>query len=435
MSPERPLSDLSADRGEQIARAVRYAYDRSAHYRGQLEEAGAVPEEIRSEEALAQLPLMLDKATERELVVQSREQHDHPFGEHLCADPAEVIGVCTTSGTTGEPTFYPFTGNDIAVMDRLWADGFRFAGLQPGETVLHAFGLSMFLAGVPVVRALERMGCRPVPVGAEAGSEKLMRIARLLPATAICCTPSYAEHLIERYEETQSLGIKRVFCAGEPGAGLPEVRKRISEGFGGAEVIDMMGGGKGMMAVSCPANEGMHILAPERSVVHLADPATREPVAIADGAQGIRVMTTLSWEAAPWLRATIGDVTEMFTSPCSCGREGMRFKIAGRVDDMLIVKGVKVYPAAIQDLVESLAPRLTGQFQIRLDGPPPKVEPPLRIAVEVAEQEGPEALEELSALMHSKLSIRPQLIPLAPDSLPRSTHKSQWIAIAGKEER
>jgi phenylacetate-CoA ligase len=433
MMAPRPLSDLAGiDRGEAIVRALRYAYDRSQHYRRRFEDVGAVPEDIRSDDDLARLPIMLDKATERELVEQSRQRDGHPFGEHLCAPVAEVVGVCTTSGTTGEPTFYPFTGNDISVMDALWAEAFRFGGVRPGDTVLHAFGLSMFLAGVPVVRALERMGARPVPVGAEAGSEKLMRLARLLPPSALCCTPSYAEHLIDRYD-TESLGIKRVFCAGEPGAGLPEVRNRISDGFGGAEVIDMMGGGKGMMAVSCPANSGMHVLAPERSAVHLADVSTGERLEIRDGAVGVRVMTTLSWEAAPWVRATIGDVTEMFVSRCGCGREGMRFRVVGRVDDMLIVKGVKVYPAAVQDLVEGMAPRLTGQFQIRLDGPPPKVEPPLRIAVEVAEDTGPEALDELAALMHSRLSVRPELIPLAPGTLPRSTHKSQRIAIAGKE--
>src|SRR5690606_1599871 len=146
----------------------------------------------------------------------------------------------------------------IALADELWQRAFRFGGVGPGDTVLHAFGLSMFLAGIPVVRALERMGARPIPVGAEAGAEKLVKLARLLRPTVICCTPSYAEYLAANYP-MDSLGIKKIFCAGEPGAGLPELRSRIEAGFGGASVYDMMGGGKGIMNVSCRAHAGMHI--------------------------------------------------------------------------------------------------------------------------------------------------------------------------------
>ena len=104
----------------------------------------------------------------------------------------QVVSVASTSGTTGVPTFYAFTAEDVATTDELWARALAFAGVRPGDTVLHGFGLSMFLAGVPIVRALERMGARPVPVGAEAGSEKLLRIAELVRPRALACTPSYA---------------------------------------------------------------------------------------------------------------------------------------------------------------------------------------------------------------------------------------------------
>ena len=145
----------------------------------------------------------------------------------------DVVAVASTSGTTGAPTFYAFTAEDVATTDELWGRAFRFAGVQPGDTVLHGFGLSMFLAGVPVVRALERMGARPVPVGAEAGSERLLRVADLTRPRVLACTPSYATYLAEQAPKllgrpADELGIDIVCCAGEPGAGIPHVREAIA---------------------------------------------------------------------------------------------------------------------------------------------------------------------------------------------------------------
>jgi phenylacetate-CoA ligase len=415
---------------------MRYAYDGSPYYRARFDAAGIRPEEVRSETDLEQLPVMLDKATERELVKRSSARAGHPFGEHLCADPGEVTGVCTTSGTTGEPTFYPFTTVDIELMDGLWAEAFALCGLRPADRVLHAFGLSMFLAGVPVVRALERMGACPIPVGAEAGADKLHRLAVALRPRALCCTPSYADHLIERFDMA-ALGIELIFCAGEPGAGLPEVRRRLEEGFGGARVFDMMGGGKGIMNVSCPAHDGMHMLAPEHSVIQLVDPATREAVPFEDRAVGERVMTTLSWRAAPWVRATIGDLIEIRTAPCPCAHPSPRMSLVGRVDDMLIVKGAKVYPTAIQNLIGEFTPRLTGRFRILLDGPPPKVVPPLRLEVEVADGSDEVVLDELAATIKERLGVSPEIRRAAPGVLPRESHKQRLIEVVGDaaEER
>jgi phenylacetate-CoA ligase len=419
-------SDLDLSR--RLPDAMRYAYERSPYYRERFDALGLRPEEIRSERDLEQLPVMLDKAIERRLVESSSARAGHPFGEHLCADPDEVVGICTTSGTTGDPTFYPFTADDIELMDRLWARAFRFCGLRAGDRVLHAFGLSMFLAGVPVVRALERMGACPIPVGAEAGADKLHRLAVALRPRALCCTPSYADHLIERFDMA-TLGIELIFCAGEPGAGLPEVRGRLEDGFGGAHVFDLMGGGKGMMNVSCPAHAGMHMLAPEHSVIQLVDPASKEPIPLEDGAVGERVMTTLSWRAAPWVRATIGDLTEVRTTPCPCGDPSPRMSVVGRVDDMLIVKGAKIYPSAIQGLVGEFAPRLPGHFRILLDSPPPKVTPPLQIEVEVAEGVGEDVLDELAAAMRERLGVTPRLSRVAAGTLPRGSHKQRWIEV------
>jgi phenylacetate-CoA ligase len=411
-----------------ISTSAAYCYENSGFYRDKLDELGAAPADIRSLRDLAQLPVLLDKETERELMLASTESAGHPYGEHLCAPLDKVVGVCSTSGTTGDPTFYPFTASDIQVQDALWAKGFTEHGVRAGDTVMHAFGLSMFLAGYPVVRALEHMGARPIPVGAEAGSEKLARFVRLTKPVAICLTPSYAEYLIEQYD-VASWGIRKVFCAGEPGAGLPELRVRLEDGFGGATVVDMMGGGKGIMCVSCRANQGMHALGTEHWIQQIVDPQSREPLEWGDGNIGLRVLTTLSWEAAPWLRATPGDVCEVFDSPCACGLSSPRYRVVGRADDMLIVKGVKIYPAAIRNLLSEYLPRVSGHFRIDLSEPGPRVHPPLRLRVELANVDDTDIAAEIVRRMHGKFGITPSIEPVPVETLERGKHKQQLIEI------
>ncbi|HEY4095502.1 MAG TPA: hypothetical protein VGM33_08335 [Baekduia sp.] len=417
-----------ADLAERIASTARHCYDGSEHYRDQLDRLGVVPEELRSLDDLSALPVLLDKEGEITLRARSLAESGHPFGEHLCAPLEDVVGVASTSGTTGDPTYYAFTASDIAITDQLWARAFRLGGVKPGDTVLHAFGMSMFLAGVPIIRALERMGARPIPVGAEAGSEKLIRIARQVRPVAICCTPSYGEYLAEK-GDLADLGVRHIFCAGEPGAGLPEVRARLSEGFGGATVTDVLGGVHGVMNASCSAHAGMHLLGEDHSIQQLIDPDTGQPVPLADGAIGVRVKTTLDWQAQPQLRASVGDVYEIRTGLCECGLDAPRAHVIGRTDDMLIIKGVKLYPAAIQNLMFELRPQLTGHFRIVLGTPGPKVEPPLRMRVEVSDGAADGAVEELVRRMHTRFSVTPQVEAIPEGSLPRTAHKVKLIEV------
>ena len=152
--------------------------------------------------------------------------------------------MSSTSGTTGAPTFISIHSPEMSRSPTCCGNALR-ASLSsvsgPGDRVVQGFGLSMYLAGLPVVRALERMGATPFPVGAEAGSEKLLRMIQMVRPRVLACTPSYAEHLMERTEEllgtdAADLGIEIIVCAGEPGAGLPEVRSQTRNRLGGASV-------------------------------------------------------------------------------------------------------------------------------------------------------------------------------------------------------
>jgi phenylacetate-CoA ligase len=351
------------------------------------------------------------------------------------------VSVSSTSGTTGTPTFYAFTADDVAVTDELWGRALAQAGIGPGTVVLHGFGLSMFLAGLPLARAVERLGAQLVPVGAEAGSKRLLDIAALTRPGALLCTPSYASYLIEQApEQMRGLGLRAIICAGEPGAGLPEVRARIEQATG-ATVYDVLGGAHGIINASDGAwpYEGMTVLGDDCSVQQLWDSESGRAVPIPDDgtpAYGERVKTTLRWRAQPQLRTSVGDVYEMRRVRDAAGGLGTRIRVIGRTDDLLIVKGVKLYPAAARDLVASFAPRVNGVLRLLVTGQPPRVEPPLRMRVERGEgnrADGDAALaKDIAAAMHQRMSVRPEVEIVDPGTIERTSHKAKLIEVVSR---
>jgi phenylacetate-CoA ligase len=294
----------------------------------------------------------------------------------------------------------------------------------------------MFLAGSPTLLTLEDFpGITIIPVGAEAGTARIINFTRLFGGDVLMCTPSLALHLIERAQEVmgesvKALGIKILLCGAEPGAGIPEVRNRIESEYG-AKLFDA-GAGAG---VSCdyPEYQGMHWIADDMALYELVNPETGKNVPLKDGNTGLGVFTTLGAEGSGilGLRMTLGDVHQVFTSQCPCGKSGFRYKIVGRTDDMLKVKGVMVYPAQIKSVVESFIPRTTGEFRIQLDEPPPRVVPPVKIRIEFGEGTKKEDLEQLNReveeKMHQQVKIRPQIEWIEPKTLERSDKKTQYI--------
>jgi phenylacetate-CoA ligase len=362
----------------------------------------------------------------------------NPFGMLGCAPPEKFVVLCATSGTTGTPTFYTVTANDLAIFSELQARKFRRVGLKPGDRVLHGLSLSMFVGGVPLVEAVKAYGACTVPVGAEVGTRRLLEFAQLARPRMLVCTPSYAEYLAEKAPETigktvRQLGIEIVMCGGEPGASLPEVRERIQSAYG-ATLYDMIGAVHTFHGVGCNSPENlMHMVSEDYCVLELLDPETKKPLELRDGATGEMVFTYLNIEGTPFLRYALGDVLQVYTSPCGCGMPGLRFRILGRSDDMLIVKGVNVYPAAIRNIVTAFTPATTGHMRIVLDQPGHRVKPPLRLVVEHGPEVSGSGLQELrgklQAMMHEKLKVRPEIELVPPGTLERFTHKTKLIEI------
>ena len=417
-----------------LKKQMKYCYDNSEFYRNKFKSAGVEPKDIHTLEEFRKLPFFLSKEEERRSQEESRERYGHPFGMHLCCPVESVLGVAATSGTTGLPTFYVFTRNDMAIFNETVARTYWRVGIRPGDTVLHAYGLSMWLAGIPLVRACDSMGLKVIAVGAEAGSQRLLQFADLTKPKALLCTPGYAEHLIGKAPEilgkgVGELGIKILVCGGEPGAGLPEVRKRLEENYR-AKIYDD-GGMYGWHGISCDAEEfqGQHLVGEDYNIFHLdlVDPATGTPLEIKDGVIGECVVTALGWEASPPLRYKWGDILQVFTKDCVCGLPGHRIKYLGRADDLLIVKGVNVYPPAVKNVLEGFIPRVTGEMRIVLDKPGVRVEPPLKMKVEYGVEIRPEQLEDLKKELENKFSdvlrFSPNIELLPPNTLEKDPTK------------
>ena len=418
--------EIKALQWKRLKKQLKYDYDTSIYYREKFKEAGLSPRDIRSFEDFQRLPLM-SKDEHRRAQQESVDRFGHPYGLITCAPIEKIIRISSTSGTTGVPTLYTLTQHDVDVLNEMHARKYWRAGLRPGHIVLQALSLSMFTGGLPLSDGIQAMGLCCVPVGIEGGTKRIIDFLLLTKPHAIIATPSFGEYLIEKApsltgKEAKDLGIRWFFCAAEPGGGIPAIRGKLRKGFH-ARVFDHTGGGHAFHGICCGDEEyrGMHFISPDHCILELIDPETKKPVEMVDSAIGEMVFTFIDWEGGPFLRYILGDMIQVFTKPCECGLPGIRFKILGRGDDMLIVKGVNIYPAAIKDAISHFHPRTTGVLKILLDQPPPLVKPPLKLKVEygpsVKETERETLKEEMTRYMQENLRATPEIELVPPDSI------------------
>jgi phenylacetate-CoA ligase len=403
---------------EKIKKLLKRLYENRPFWKERLDKAKVKPEDIKSLDDFRKRIPVFDKAQRHQLAEECELDMTKVVDKVIGVPMENLCMMAATSGTTGEPTPYPHTKKDIEWLSEICARMLWRTGVRPGSRIIHAFGLSMYWAGVPYATFFQKVGACIFPVGAEAGTERVLHFTKFFRADTLACTPSLAEHLIEKApgaigDSVKSLGIKRLFCAGEPGAGIPEVRNKLETAYG-AKLYDH----GGSWGVSCdyPEYQGMHHCSDDLIYFELIDPETGEPIPFEDGVKGVSVQTTLEGEGILWLRESFGDVWQVFTEPCPCGQTGFRCKMIGRTDDMLKIKGVMVYPASIEGVINSFVPRVTGEFRIVLDEPPPRVVPPLKLKVEYGEGFKEKELEslakEIEETIHTKLKFRPICNPI-----------------------
>jgi phenylacetate-CoA ligase len=401
---------------EQLA----YLLDRSAFYREKL--GGSSADDLGGLDRIAELPL-----TEKDELRATRTS-ENPFGSHLCGEPSEIVRIYSTSGTTGTPSYIPLTAGDLDNWITGSARSYAASGVARGQRIVTTYNAGPFAAGAALA-SFDRIGLTHIPVGT-GNTERLLAAIELLRPDAAVLTPSYAAHLLDQDVDLARSSVQRVLVAGEPGGGEPAFRAMLEEGWG-ANVTEAMGIGDIGVSLwgECEEQDGMHLGA--RGFVHaeLIDPRTAEAVEMTDGASGELVLTHLRHRAAPLLRFRTRDHVHVRMSPCPCGRTGPRVRCVGRTDDMLIVRGVNVFPSAVREVVSTFAPEVSGHILVRPDAPGVKQDPPLPVSVELARDRAadPSLADAIRDKLRSVLVVqtRVELVPWG--SLTRSEYKSKLV--------
>jgi phenylacetate-CoA ligase len=417
----RPWAEQLAVDDASFRTQLAYLLDRSPFYREKLRgtDVGGLAD-------IARLPL----TEKREL--RATCTPENPIGAHLCATPSEIVRIYSTSGTTGAPSFIPLTAGDLESWVTASARSYAASGIAAGQRVVTTYAAGPFAAGAALA-AFERIGLTHVPVGT-GNTERLMQAIRLLRPDAAVLTPSYAAYAVEwaaeRGIDLRGSSVQRLLVAGEPGGGEPAFRAQLEAGWG-ARVTEAMGIGDIGVSLwgECEEQDGMHLGARDFVHAELVEPETGEPLDIVDGATGELVLTHLRHRAAPLLRFRTRDHVQVRTSPCPCGRTSPRVRCIGRTDDMLIVRGVNVFPSAVREVVSAFAPDVSGHILVKPRAEGTKQEPPLPVSVELAPgATADEALaESIRARLRDVLVVQTRVDLVPHGSLRRSEYKSKLV--------
>jgi phenylacetate-CoA ligase len=417
-----------------LKQQLRYLEENSELYRGKFSAAGFRAQDLRTLQDLDDLPF----TTKAEL--REAQEAAPPFGLHQAAPTDRLVRITSTAGTTGRPVFQGYTRDDTLRRSESIARGLWGFGVRPGDRVINGFALSMFNAGIPFCAAIEHLGALDIPVGAERKAEGMLKLAMEVKATVWIGTPSFAAYLAEKCEEVlgippRALGLRVVCGGGESGFELPSFQKRMEEAFGTRHVYDWASTSDAHPNVfaHCKHRNGKHQMTPDFALVQLIDPQSGALVPMRDGAEGEYIFTHLDRQACGLVRYRTGDILRVQTSPCPCGRTGFRMDIIGRSDDMLLVRGVNLFPSALQSVIDRFAPQTAGRVQVVLAAPGPKVEPPLRIRVEHAVGLGAAELAALKrniqTAIRTDLTVTTDILLVPAGTLGRTETKTRLIVV------
>jgi phenylacetate-CoA ligase len=349
-----------------------------------------------------------------------------PFGTNLTYPLERYIRLHQTSGTTGKaPIRWLDTEESWDWWARCWGHVYTGAGVGQGDRVFFAFSFGPFIGFWAAYEGTRKVGAMSVPGG---GMQTDQRLRSMLDndVTVLCCTPTYALRLAD---EAVRLGvdlagsaIRATVHAGEPGASIPAVRARIEQVFG-ARCFDHTGMTElGATGFTCLAQAGVHLIESE-FVFEVIDPQTLEPVA--NGGQGELVATNLGRPGMPLIRYRTGDLVQMDASPCSCGRGFARLSggILGRADDMLVVRGVNVFPSAIEGVLREFPD--VSEFRIEVFNQRSMAE--LKVLLDPSPAAAPDIAERVASRLHDRLMLRVPCEVVPAGSLPRFELKARRV--------
>jgi phenylacetate-CoA ligase len=372
--------------------------------------------DLGSDANLTDLPPL----AKRELVAD--QEGNPPFGTNLTYPQDRYTQIFQTSGTTGRPLRVLETAEDWAWWRQRFAHTLTIAGVKPGDIVALAFSFGPHVQFWASKEGLQEVGATALALGGMGSVQRLQTIAEV-GATTLWCTPTYALRLLEvaleqRLEQAFA-SIEKVICTGEPGASLPAVRSRIEQGFGATCVEHAGLTEAGPFGYPCPEGHGLHI--DEREFV--AEIVDDELNPTPGGERGELLLTPLRLTGFPVLRYRTGDVVVRSDQGCPAGHEDLWLPggIVGRTDDMVVIRGMNVYPAAIEEAVRHVSG--SGEFRITFYSERSGMD---EVKLEVELEEGGDA-RGLQEIMRQQLGLRVRVVPITPGVLPRYDGKSRRV--------
>ena len=421
---KRPVAELEPHIQSLWQRQGAYVAETSAFYRA-LWQGRRLPRDVRD---LPELPLS-DKAQLRQ------SQADHPpFGDYLAAPRSLANRLHRTSGTTGQAMNLALSARDASITQEVGGRCHRSAGLTPDHTVVHCLNYQMWMGGLTDHLTLQATGALVIPFGV-GSTELLVRTIAEVGVTAISCTPSYPavlERVIaEKFEglAPRDLGLKLGLFGGEAGLDDPKLRDRLRETWGleprnsNYGVSDVFSN----FAAQCPYDTRLHFVAADVLYPELIDPDTGQPVPLRVGATGELVLTHLLRDCQPLVRFRTGDILAIdATEPCQCGCTGFRFRVVGRSDDMIVVRGLNMFPTMVAAVINGIS-ALTGDYRIMLDQPPPYDVLPVHAELKAGETASSSLSEHIEKEFKRALGVTARLTLLPKGSFPVTEGKTRRV--------
>ena len=395
-------------------------------YSEKLRASGIGPELTSLDEYSARAPFTL----KQEL---SQDQRDHPpYGTNLTYPLERYTRFCQTSATSGQPMHWLDTPESWAWMLDNWMQVFQASGVTAQDRIFFAFSFGPFLGFWTAFDAALRMGCLSIPGGGMRSSARLHAILDT-GATVLCCTPTYsirlAEVAAEQNIDLKAAKINKIFVAGETGGSIPGTRAHIEKLWNGARIVDQHGMTEtGPVSYSCPVRPGvLHVM----ESAYIAEViSTNDGRPVPPGGTGELVLTNLGRTGSPILRYRTGDLVELAVNcPCACGRYDLALEggILVRTDDMVVVRGVNVYPSAVEDVL-----RTFGVAEYRVEIRTERALPELTIQIEptAAYKDGAGLAQQIEAALNNALSLRIPVECVHSGELPRFEMKARrWVRV------
>lgn len=418
---EMPAEDLKKRQYRLLKSLVYRLYSFSSFYKERMDAAGVHPDDIQTPEDVRKLPFMV-----------KADLRDNYPDKLFTVPQEEVVRYHVSSGTTGKPTVVGYTQNDLDLWTTSLARGLTSCGIGRGDVIEVSYGYGLFTGGLGLHYGAEKVGASVVPTSV-GNTERQIELMEDLRVTAIACTPSYLVHINDTAKK-MGISIKNdtllhtAILGAEPWS--DQMRERIEEEMG-IRAINIYGTSEisGPMFMECTEGDGMHIWG-DIALIEIVDPDTGEP--LPPGVKGELVFTMLQKEALPIIRYRTGDITMIIDEPCPCGRTHPKVaRLMGRVDDMLIIRGINVFPSQVEHALLSL-PEVSGHFMIEVDRKGALDN--MRVRVEMNPEAFSDKIDDLIAIkqkvqhtLRGSLNVSADVEIAAPGSLPRFEGKAKRV--------